>query len=104
MEEQARFYNERENAIEWLEGSKTMTVTISNRKIANRIRKLKEQHPDEVEIIADGPENGGYLYARIPAGWIFLGPRPKRELTDEQLEALRETFAKNVLNKSSEPR
>lgn len=88
MEEQTRFYNERENAIEWLEGSKTMTVTISNRKIANRIRKLKEQHPDEVEIIADGPGNGGYLYAHIPTEWLKI--RPKREVTEEERKVLTE--------------
>ena len=96
MEEQTRFYNERENAIEWLEGSKTMTVTISNRKIANRIRKLKEQHPDEVEIVADGPENGGYLYAHIPTEWLKI--RPKRELTEEERKVLTERINRFAAN------
>lgn len=88
-----------ENVIEWGPGNNFATVTFNRQKFANRIRKLKEQYPDQVKIIADGPSNGGYCYAHIPSDWVRIGPPPKRELTEEQRQEYRDRFARNVLNK-----
>lgn len=75
-----------ENAIEFLRGQKRTTVTLTEPRYVNRIRKLAEQYPDEVEIVADGPSNGGYLYAHIPTAWVRIQPPKKMNYTEEQLE------------------
>lgn len=69
-----------ENAIEFLAGQEVATVTFSQAKYANKIRALAEKYPDEVQIIADGPENCGYLYAHIPTSWIRIKPLSKAEI------------------------
>lgn len=81
-----------ENAIEWISGNGMATVTFSQIKHKNKLMKLKEKHPDEVEIIA-GPENNeGYVYAHIPASWIRIVPPHKsmRVWTEEEKQALRD--------------
>lgn len=83
-----------ENAIEWLDGQKTATVTIHSEKLRNRVLKLAEEYPNKVKVIAHPKENQGYLYARVPRAWVKISPPPKRELSDEQIEAARERMKK----------
>jgi hypothetical protein len=79
---------EYENAIEWLDGQKTATVTVHSQKIKNRVLRLAEQRPDKVTVIARPTDKGqdGYLYARIPASWLKISPPIKLELTEEERE------------------
>lgn len=91
--EGTQFVNERENAIEFLTGYQKATVTFSQPRFINRIRKLKEEHPLELDIIADGPENGGYLTANIPVDWIKIVP--KRVMSEEEKNRRRELFLSN---------
>ena len=51
------------------------------------MRKLKELHPDEVDIAKDG---GNYILAHFPAKWVHINPPRKITLTDEQRQALAE--------------
>lgn len=60
------------------------------RKWATRIRKLAEQHPDEVVILRTPEENDGCIYAKIPSSWFKIQPKISRNLTDEQRLILRE--------------
>ena len=83
-----RFINANENSIEFMKGCSVATVTFSQAKYSNRIRTLAARFPDQVNIVADGEQNNGYLYARIPVSWIKINP-PKN-MTDEQRDALRE--------------
>ena len=87
---EGRFYAAGDNAIEFQRGSDRATVTISEPRLQTRIRKLSEREPEAVEIIADGSENGSYLYAHIPASWIRINPPRKYDLTEEQREQVRE--------------
>ena len=59
-----------ENLIEWITGSKTATVTASQKKYVNRIRKLAEKHPEIVEITAENED--GSITAHIPVRAIHL--------------------------------
>ena len=59
-----------ENLIEWITGSKTATVTFSQKKFVNRVRKLTEKHPDMVEITAENED--GSVTAHIPLRAIHL--------------------------------
>ena len=81
-----------ENAIEFLDGQKTATVTLHDRRLRNRILKLAEQYPDEVQVIKRPNSKGqqGYLVAHVPASWIQVVPVVKRQYTEEEKEVLRE--------------
>lgn len=82
-------WNERENAIEWLDGQMTATVTLCSQKLRNKVMRLAEQFPEEVEIRVKPEDNNGTLVAHIPRKWVKISPPPKREMTDEQREAAR---------------
>lgn len=80
-----------ENAIEWLKGRKTATVTLAGGTSLNtRVRKLAQTKPDKVQI-TDVNENGT-IVAHIPTSWIKINP--PREVSEEQREKLRAHAAK----------
>lgn len=91
-----------ENAIEWMDGQKTVTVTVHSQKIRNRILKLAKDHPDKVAVIARPEDRGqnGYLYARIPVGWLKIQPPVQRNLTDEERAELKERAARMRASRS----
>lgn len=60
------------------------------RKFISKIRKLKEQYPDEVRIIAEPEENDGCIYAELPTAWFTIRVPRKIDLTDEQRQILSE--------------
>lgn len=76
---------EYENAIEWLDGQKTATVTVHSQKQKTALLRLAKAHPDKVKVVADPEENGGFLLAHLPVGWIQF--RPPREMTEKQRAA-----------------
>ena len=59
-----------ENLIEWITGSKTATVTFSQKKHINRIKKMAEKHPESVTIEAENED--GSVTAHIPVRAIHL--------------------------------
>jgi len=73
---------------------KTMYVSSDQLKIVNRIRKLAEAYPDEVEILRQPEQNDGCIYARMPSEWFRITPPRTRELTEEQKAELRERFSR----------
>ena len=56
------------------------------RKWVNRVRKLAEENPEEVRIIAQPEENDGCIYAELPAKWLRVQPPRKLNLTEEELQ------------------
>jgi hypothetical protein len=85
------FYANNENAIEWLRDQDRITVTLSDRKMINKVKRIAEKHPQDVEILALPENNGGYLYARLPLVCLNLrDPGRRTEKTPEQIEAMRE--------------
>ena len=81
-------WGENENAIEWLDTQQKATVTLHGGRLKNRVMKLVEEFPDEVEVRREPDENGGFLVAKIPAKWVKITPPRKLDLTDEQKEEL----------------
>lgn len=77
-----------ETVFEHLDGNKTFTVSTDERTWKNRLVKLAEQHPDEVECVAVNRD--GSVMFHIPASWIKVKPPVKRNLTDEQRAELSE--------------
>lgn len=81
-------WGENENAIEWLDSRDKATVTLHGGRLKNRVLRLAEEYPDEVEIRREPDDNGGFLVAKIPAKWVKITPPRRLELTDEQKEEL----------------
>jgi hypothetical protein len=73
------------------------------RKWITKIRKLYEEHPDEMRMIAEPETNDGCIYVELPASWLKIQPKRKIEMTEEEKEALRERFEK-VRHLSSQSR
>ena len=71
-----------ENVIELLENQERATVTFSQGRYKNRIKKLASEHPGECEIVAENTD--GSLCAHVPVSWVKIIPTP--QLTDEQRE------------------
>ena len=63
------------------------------RKFINRIHKLKEKYPDKVNIIREPEDNDGCIYCSLPQAWLRVQPNVTRELTESELETLRERLA-----------
>lgn len=81
-------WGENENAIEWLDSRDKATVTLHGGRLKNRVLRLAEEYPDEVEIRREPDENGGFLVAKIPVKWVKITPPRRLELTDERKEEL----------------
>lgn len=64
------------------------------RKWITRIRKLAEQHPDQVIINRQPEDNDGCIYAKLPANWLKIQPKLRREISDEQRAILAERARK----------
>ena len=69
------------------------------RRWINKIRKLYEEHPDEMRMIAEPETNDGCIYVELPASWLQVKPPRRIELTEEEKEIARERFKKNVLDR-----
>ena len=68
-----------ENVIEWEKDSGQATVTLSQRGMISKIRKLAETKPNECQIVAEYKENT--IVAHIPRKWIKISP--PREVSEE---------------------
>ena len=66
--------------------TKVAFISSDEQKWINKIHKLKQERPDEVEIIREPENNDGCIYAKIPPCWLKLNP--KRILSEEQIEKI----------------
>lgn len=90
------FERNNENCIEWISGSHTATLTFTNRKHVNRIKKLYKSHKDDFKYWYENPD--GSICCKIPLKWIKVNPGGNREYTDEQRAAMAERM-RNTRNK-----
>lgn len=60
----------------------------SERAFINQISKLKEDYPNDVEVVHENAD--GSIYVKIPFEWLRIRPKSKRNITDEQKTALKE--------------
>lgn len=77
-----------ETVFEHLDGKDTWTVSTDERTWKNRLAKLAEQNPAEVECVAVN-RDGSVMY-HVPSRWVKLSPPRKVNMTDEQRAALAE--------------
>ena len=78
----------RETSVDFLNVDKHATFCSSETKWINKILKLHEAHPDEVEIAYAPEDNDGMLVAHVPKNWIKISPPRKVNYTDEQRAAI----------------
>ena len=78
-----------ENVLEFISGTRTATVTFTNQKHINRIKKLYEERKDDFIYFKENKD--GSVCAKIPLKWVKINPgsKEKRIMTEEQKEAAR---------------
>ena len=78
-----------ENVLEFISGTRTATVTFTNQKHINRIKKLYEERKNDFKYFKENTD--GSVCAKIPLKWIKINPGSKegRVMTEEQKEAAR---------------
>lgn len=70
----------KENVIEWITGQERATLSLSQRRTITRVKKLAEQYPDKIQIVAENRD--GSICAHMPMAYIrFAKPV---ELTEEE--------------------
>lgn len=84
--------DERENAIEWYTGHDTITVTLTQRRLVNSVKKYAEKYPDEVQIVKINDD--GTILAHIPLSYLRL--RRPVEISEERRQKMREQAYKNM--------
>ena len=77
--------DERENAIEWINGQNRVTVTLSQGRYISKVKKLAMKFPDEVQIVKENED--GTILAHIPLNYIKIN-RASRDLTEEEREVM----------------
>lgn len=78
-----------ENVIEFISGSHSATVTFTNQKYINRIKKLYAERKEDFKKYTENKD--GSICATLPLKWIRINPGSKtgRVMTEEQKEAAR---------------
>ena len=83
------FINNNENAIEYLSGEHYITVSFTDRKMINRVKKLYSERKDDFKYLKENMD--GSICAKLPKKWLKLnaGSKEGRVMTDEQKKAVR---------------
>lgn len=68
-------------------------ISSDERRWINRVRKLKNDYPEFVEVIKEPEENDGCIYAKIPVRWIWVRPPKKMNFTAEQKQEMAKRLA-----------
>lgn len=78
----------RETSIERVQGDSYCTVYTGEKKFVNKLKKMAEEYPEDVNIIS---EDCLGIVAHVPYDWFkFISPKRKHNLTDEQRQAASE--------------
>ena len=80
-----------ENVIEFLNGQKRATVTLSQGRYKTKVEKLAKERPDECKILARNPD--GTILAHVPTSWVKISPPRKVEMSEDRKEQLRQQLA-----------
>lgn len=83
-----------ETSIEYITIDKHATFCSGERKWINKINKLHEQYPEEVQIVVHPENNDGIILAHIPKSWLKVSPPRKVNITEERRAELSERMKK----------
>ena len=89
-----------ENVLEFISGTRTATVTFTNQKHINRIKKLYEERKDDFKYFVENPD--GSVCAKLRLKWIKISPpkRNSRIYTEEEKQKIAERLRNARRNKS----
>lgn len=79
-----------ETGFEYLIENDYATVWSSERKWINKIIKLQQEHPNNVDIKYYPENNHGTILAHVPKNWLKVSPPRKVNMTDERKAELAE--------------
>ena len=76
----------RENCIEWLNGQDVVSVTLSQKRLISKVKKMAEKHPDSVVILAENAD--GSIFAHLPLKAVKLSIISRKDAlaADEESE------------------
>jgi len=77
-----------DNTIEFLRNAKIAVATFSQGKFISKMKKYKEDYPDDVEIVPVKDSN--VIVCRFPAKWVKVSPPRKIEMDDEKRSEIRD--------------
>lgn len=89
----------KETAVGYLSSDSYAVLSSNEQKWINKIIKLRESHPDEVEIKYLPEDNNGMMLVHIPKSWLKVSPPRQVNYTDEQRAALAERMSKVARNR-----
>lgn len=96
-----------ENMIDFVSGRRTCTVSFTNKKHINRIKKIYEERASDFKYYHENED--GSICATIPLKWIKINPGAKHEdgesrrtLSPERREALLKALEKGRAAKKSQ--
>ena len=87
----------KENVIEWITGEERATLSLSQRRTITRVKKLAEQYPDEVQIVAENQD--GSVCVHMPVDYILIRKPRVTELSDEEKSRRRDLLRKISVNR-----
>lgn len=77
----------KENVIEWLNNSSVVTLSLSQGKYINKVKKMAESDKN-IKLIKENSD--GSILAHVPLNYIKISA--PRKVSDEQREKARERF------------
>ena len=83
----------KETAFDYMDVDDRATFCSSELRWINKIIKLSERFPDEVQIKHAPEDNDGVIVAHLPKNWLRIAPPKKMALTEEQRKARAERLA-----------
>lgn len=90
-------YVHNENVIEWEKNKDIITLSFTQSKYINKLKKLAEKHPEECDIVIN-PD--GSAFGHVPLSYLKISA--PRQMSDEQRQAaanrLKELREKNICN------
>ena len=75
----------RENCIEWLNGQNVVSVTLSQKRLVSKVKKMAEKHPDLVTILAENED--GSIFAHLPLKAVKLSIISRNGAVSEDVES-----------------
>ena len=90
----------KETCVDYLDVDPHATFCSAERRWVNKILKLKESYPDEVDIRYYPENNDGIIVAHIPKKWLKISPPRQVNMTNEQKAALAERMAAARMSKT----
>lgn len=89
----------KENAIEWLTGQDTITLSLTQQRYITKVKKLKKHYPELVKVKTNVD---GSILAKLPLSALKLSIiiREGVDMTDEQKEQLKRRLKKGKAKKA----